>query len=478
MQRRQFIKASTLLGTAAVLPTVSIATETRGPTRKSLLHLPPDAKDLISYERAVGIMRCLPGDDPRSWTAQANIHIHCPHYNWWFLPWHRAYLHYFEEVCRELLQDPSFALPYWDWTRFPYLPTPFLNRNSSLWQDGRNFDGLIKIDFGSVGTPTMEGILKTPNCGDFFGDRTKDPRDDPRPGYLEATPHATVHSKVGGVMAIPETSAQDPIFWLHHCNVDRIWESWMKIHGGAVPEDELWAKQCLGKFYDPARHQKDVCVQAGQTIKSAQFGAVYDVLETFFGYDPAVPLQALQIFFGAQEHIQLPKTLKLKEQLSLTDYQAKMEGNRTTFSLGITPTFQKTLDDLLKSPLDSQALPLISISLLLDNMPIPKTPTTAVRVFLNTPDASVNTPFDDPGYITTVSFFGGHNHRESHPPPSFSFNITTNIAKLRNARREVFETFVITLVSIDLLSPWTPKADEAAQPSKVRIIAIGPADTK
>ena len=29
----------------------------------------------------------------------------------------------------------------------------------------------------------------------------------------------------------PASSPNDPVFFLHHCNVDRIWEAWMKING-------------------------------------------------------------------------------------------------------------------------------------------------------------------------------------------------------------------------------------------------------
>ena len=29
----------------------------------------------------------------------------------------------------------------------------------------------------------------------------------------------------------PSTSPNDPVFYLNHCNVDRIWEAWMQTHG-------------------------------------------------------------------------------------------------------------------------------------------------------------------------------------------------------------------------------------------------------
>ena len=51
------------------------------------------------------------------------VHVlDCPHGNWWFLPWHRAYLGWFERICRELSGNQDFVLPYWDWTATPRVP--------------------------------------------------------------------------------------------------------------------------------------------------------------------------------------------------------------------------------------------------------------------------------------------------------------------------------------------------------------------
>jgi len=80
----------------------------------------------VSYGKAVAAMKKLPTTDPRSWEGQAKIHQNfCAHNNWFFLPWHRAYLVAFERICRQLSGNPNFALPYWDWTANPQLPAGF-----------------------------------------------------------------------------------------------------------------------------------------------------------------------------------------------------------------------------------------------------------------------------------------------------------------------------------------------------------------
>src|SRR4029079_15889074 len=44
---------------------------------------------------------------------------------------------------------------------------------------------------------------------------------------MDMTPHGAVHVRTGGEMRSIGTSARDPIFWLHHANVDRLWNRWL-----------------------------------------------------------------------------------------------------------------------------------------------------------------------------------------------------------------------------------------------------------
>jgi tyrosinase len=86
---------------------------------------PQAVKDRVlgSYKKAIRAMLALPPDNPLNWYRNALIHtVDCPHGNWWFLVWHRGYIGWFEKKCRELSGDPEFALPYWDWTKQPFIP--------------------------------------------------------------------------------------------------------------------------------------------------------------------------------------------------------------------------------------------------------------------------------------------------------------------------------------------------------------------
>ena len=84
---------------------------------------------------------------------------------------------------------------------------------------------------------------------------------------LEGEPfgaHDQVHVWVGGTMSRVPTAPADPIFWLHHAEVDRLWDEWQKAHSGQTPNlrgtdavldpwpekaDEVLTTRSLGYIY-------------------------------------------------------------------------------------------------------------------------------------------------------------------------------------------------------------------------------------
>jgi hypothetical protein len=68
-------------------------------------------------------------------------------------------------------------------------------------------------------------------------------------GTLEATPHNNVHNIVGGLMGSSQ-SALDPIFMMHHCNIDRIWAVWNVNNQNS--NDPFWTGMTFqNNFYNP-----------------------------------------------------------------------------------------------------------------------------------------------------------------------------------------------------------------------------------
>src|SRR5436190_342001 len=93
---------------AAVQPDDAFAAYVR-PNVKNLTAASPI---IVSYKKGIAAMQALPATNPLNWNAWANIHgigpappsgsnslwNTCQHGHWWFLPWHRMYLWYFEQA--------------------------------------------------------------------------------------------------------------------------------------------------------------------------------------------------------------------------------------------------------------------------------------------------------------------------------------------------------------------------------------------
>jgi len=418
-------------------------------------------------------MKTLPKTDKRNWEFQAGIHVRCcPHTNWWFLPWHRVYLHYFEQICRDVLQHADFALPYWDWTRYPYLPDPFLEENSPLWNDGRALGGSVAVPLASVSRAEIGKILAAQDMTQIYSGKTNadDQSASSTTGEFEDVPHGAIHTAVGGDMWT-KLSPLDPIFWLHHCNVDRIWESWAVLHNWAVPAEKMWADHQLNQFYDPVSRQQ-VSVQCAQTVNSPLFGAQYDLLETFDGHLPSSPLPTLQVQFGPGEQISVPPETTITLQTPFSGDSAKVAENKTTFALSISQDLDELLDRVVdpRSPGFNRTLP--AAFLLLDGVALPRSPTTLLRLFLNVLDPSNSTPMNNPGYVATASFFGNFDHHGEQRTADFSFNISSNVAQLTNAGRRPKGKLIVTLFTVDLLNPGGAKPPEPVVPRKLRIVGL------
>lgn len=234
------------------------------------------------YARAITAMQGKDRTDPTSWLHLAAIHgtdiprsswprgatwQECQHFSWFFLPWHRIYLHYFESVVRQTVADlggPSsdWALPYWDYSdpqrpdvrklppafREPQMPSGDPNplfvgeRDPDINQGGELSAG--EVDIGDAMGKTS--FTEPGGLAGFGGAITGWNHVGGTVGTLERTPHGSVHGGVGGSqppgwMSMFNTAGLDPIFWLHHANIDRLWEVWLGQGGGRVnPTEERW----------------------------------------------------------------------------------------------------------------------------------------------------------------------------------------------------------------------------------------------
>jgi tyrosinase len=235
------------LGKAKVLQRLEIAEFSANPTLVAALRAGVTAMREIKNPRNVGgwtywhYSHWMPFSDPPP--DMIAVWDQCKHAQSYFLPWHRGFLYYFELQLRAASGDPELTLPYWDYYKNPKLPAIFTSPtlhdgspNSLYWANrkGSVAEGLNYLAYADSVTTFPWGP------GETFED------------LCERNPHNRVHNQVGGSMGDVPTAPADPIFWLHHCNVDRLWSAWVAAGGGRKmpPPDVLWSKETFAYNLD------------------------------------------------------------------------------------------------------------------------------------------------------------------------------------------------------------------------------------
>ena len=156
-----------------------------------------------------------------------------------FLPWHRAYLLDLERLLQAI--DPSVSLPYWRFDK----PAPNIFTLDFLGVS----DPLGTVQFNPANplrfwvTDGVQGINRRP----LFSTSTAPPgllteaqtlalgNQYRRFRNLEGNPHGSAHVSFGGAISSIPTAAKDPLFFLLHCNVDRLWAKWQRKLGRFDP---------------------------------------------------------------------------------------------------------------------------------------------------------------------------------------------------------------------------------------------------
>lgn len=232
-----------------------------------------------SYVRMKGLL------DDRGYDWLASLHgltlpSWCEHGTALFLPWHRAYLFFWELAMQtrlgprlsirapEASQFADVGLPWWDWTSAQSasigLPVAFTQTVS-----GGNT--LLDARIGAAGGPAystgvwssgLVASVRADNPGLLKLGNPPATRRSPRPPadlpkaasvqnlVMSQTTFATfstaleqvhnqVHTWTGGSMSTTRAAAYDPVFWSHHAMIDRLWYLWQIGPNGAAPANNL-----------------------------------------------------------------------------------------------------------------------------------------------------------------------------------------------------------------------------------------------
>jgi len=474
--RRTFLKTSIASAAAVALAKPFGLAQAPAKWTRYNVTSPQGMKALDSYKKAVHKMLQLPPENPQNWFRNAFIHLmDCPHGNWWFYVWHRGYLGNFEQTIRNLSGDQSFAIPYWDWTALPQIPssmfanglTPrspaFLPYNKdiatftsyikpelmkywntlsssqraqldkrgyktfdNLWNDVTGYDPSTgKVVPGNIGfaansqaryltlanpkldkRTAFDASLPTINFGlaapDFISsaaemsfNSSKKPSHNDAPGgkgaffsTLEGLPHNQVHNYTGGVGPWDPgpygnmtnfLSPVDPVFFLHHSNMDRLWDVWtrkqMQQGQPYLPTGSDWTdyKQEPFLFFVNGQGQYITDGKAEDYVSTESFG---------YNYQP-----------GSGEDVINSTVALLKTSKTIT---ATVHDNAATFSLPAAA---------LRSHLAQANAPRLAAVLTLPH-PAPSDATREFDVLIGAPEGATQGDPSSPYYAGTISFFG------------------------------------------------------------------------
>jgi tyrosinase len=480
MDRRTFAKGATA---AALLPLTAISTGVRGQTpplrvRKNVQTMATTDPFFANYAKAVEKMHDPNLAGRRKWREQALIHLNfCVHGGADFFHWHRHYITQFELICGKLIGDDTFALPYWDWTaNRGRIPDPFYDMNFlnvAHWNDPSNASspnwpggqvtttgrrGLVKgrglqddpVRGGNFTPENIRNILGLSDYSQFW------------PG-IEGAPHGGAHIVTGATASPPSghmasgMSPLDPIFWLHHCNVDRLWDEW---RGTTPPINRTYTNNFVDK------DGNDITVTAADALDAAKLG---------FRYERPAPVIAM-----APQTAVPPKQRVLKEnrvgtgiaRLGRTGAPATaVVGTPTSVPLSVSGvtnalfsqrTF-RTPNAVTPGQLSAEGG---RVLLKLNDVTIDKdADRVLVNVFVNLPDVKPTTPVTDPNYVGTFALFGGGGHGGGHGG-------TTVVLDASRALRGLLRdgNFNTEQLKVDLMA--IPAAEGGSSDARVTVASI------
>lgn len=234
--------------------------------RRSTEALAADPAALAALRDACQKMQALRADDNRSWIYWAGQHGY-PDWRCWhhfrvgmgtnrsynlFLPWHRAYLVYWENQMRD--RNAGASQPWWDWTsarshaagvpeifatpRVAGAANPLFNGPVPA-MNGRPARRTVRFPGAPAELPAPAELDALLGLSDFldFQEQLEDIHDRIHGWSGGLNPRNPAQ---GGDMGAVARAAFDPIFWAHHCMIDRIWYLWQLRHGlNNIPADYL-----------------------------------------------------------------------------------------------------------------------------------------------------------------------------------------------------------------------------------------------
>ena len=438
-------------------------------------------KALASFEKAMAAMRQMDCSNPLSWYYQSGIHqvpesfpsgknrlcdsyqngspiktawSNCTHQGIGeqvhFLIWHRMYLYHFEKIVRKISGDKDFSLPYWAYcdtvnvAQNRIMPAAFRKPGSSLYEKARR----SALNAGQpIAQVRGDEFLSLKTLFQYTRYETFNEN-------FDQSPHGAMHVYIGdmternvvnqinqkmgeGLMGGTETAAFDPVFWVHHANLDRLWQQWSNSPLGAAPVvDSLKAHDWSYHFFD--ENGNDV-VYSIDSVMKVLYSLDYDYDDTRLQAPVTAKQQDTSVeIVTAYRHF--------TDTLAHHKPNAKVKGT-TTFSMENIGARMVT-----SAPGSGPDKAMYKMKV---KVCFAKAPKSNYQVYLNLPKGAVATP-ESEYFIGFMNFFGAdHAHRlesqlcktdKSKIHKTFTYEIT---APTREKRVLLESKLDVTIVKSD-----------------------------
>lgn len=443
--------------------------------RRSLHDMKLDDPDLSTYRDFVKWMKDQDQRKSVSWVGYANQHgslaggfKYCPHGDWYFLPWHRGFVLMYEQAAATLMKNPNFAMPYWDWTLDRSVPEAFANPTynnaaNPLYVPARN-NGLVLSD-DIVGQTVMDQVYADTPFQKFG--TSKNPQQtntDPSwvpagggvQGTLERTPHNLVHNSLGGYMPTA-ASPRDPIFMMHHGNIDRIWANWNAM-GNANETDPLWQTMNFQNNY----------LRPDGTPYSMKVSDLLSTSALGYTYQDLAAAKNIAVNTSRNQNLLDMLAGKKKPNIKRGKIAAKASLVADKLFMAASPMAEHSA----KSVLGEGAAAKEAFAILSDVQLGEKT--LGVRVFVNLEVAAdQNIPATNPHFVTTISFLahkkvGAHAHHKA--PPATAVDLAPTLRKL--AAANLLKNDKISVQLLPVAMPGALFEDATVSVGSIEIVLI------
>jgi hypothetical protein len=159
-------------------------------------------------------------------------YMHRIHHVKRFLHWHRLMLYEFEQRLQQY--DPSVTIPYWDFAEDPAIPAQFATWKPAVTFSDPDSGQAVHhqvVRNGSLDDhPTPDQVKNIVDHSDTFNSFWNTWE-----SSQNIATHDLMHGYIGDTMSQQWKAVADPIFWVFHANVDRVWDMWQAAHPNDYP---------------------------------------------------------------------------------------------------------------------------------------------------------------------------------------------------------------------------------------------------